>query len=180
MNCITTSYFSIIINGIPKGKIIPKRGLRQGCPLSPYLFIICADALSNLLIQAERSKLIHGLKFGQHISISHLLFAYDSLIFFSKASIKDFQHLKDLFDCYATASGQIFNFEKSCMFFSDSVCANQISAIKRIFQLNVVTKHEKYLRMPSMIRRKKKNFFNKIKLKVQSKISSWQQKLFSS
>lgn len=82
MNCITTSYFSIIINRIPKGKIIPKRGLRQGCPLSPYLFIICADALSNLLIQAERSKLIYGLKFGQHISISHLLFEYDNLIFF--------------------------------------------------------------------------------------------------
>lgn len=169
MNCITTSYFSIIINGIPKGKIIPKRGLRQGCPLSSYLFIICADALSNLLIQAERSKLIHGLKFGQHISISHLLFAYDSLIFFSKASIKDFQHLKDLFDCYTTASGQIFNFEKSCMFFSGSVYANQISTIKRIL-----------MGLPSMIRRKNKNFFNKIKLKVQSKIFSWQHKLFSS
>ena len=66
------------------------------------------------------------------------------------------------------------------MFFSSKIHENQISAIKRIFQLNVVTKHEKYLGLPSMIGRKKNAFFNEIKLKVQSKISSWKQKLFSS
>ena len=66
------------------------------------------------------------------------------------------------------------------MFFSGKVHENQILTIKRIFQLNVVTEHEKYLGLPSMIGRKKKAFFNETKLKVQSKISSWQQKLFSS
>lgn len=179
MDCITTSSFSVLINGSPKGLITPQRGLRQGCPLSPYLFIICAEALSNLLRQAEKKNHIQGLKFGKHISVSHLFFADDSLIF-SKASIKDCHHLKDIFERYAKASGQIFNFEKSCMFFSGKIHENHISVIKRIFQLNVVTKHEKYLGLPSMIGRKKKDFFNEIKLKVQSKISSWKQKLFSS
>ena len=131
-----------------------------------------------MLIQAERKKLIQGLRFARYISISHLLFANDSLVF-SRASPKDCQHLKDIFDCYAITSGQIFNFDKSCMFFNGNVHVNQVSAIKRILQLNVVSKHDKYLGLPSMIGRKKNNFFNEIKRKVESKIASWQQKLFS-
>lgn len=123
MDCITTVSFSVIINRTPTGMIIPQRGLRQGCPLSPYLFLICAEAFSNMLIQAERNKQIRGLKFGHHISISHLLFTDDSLIF-SRASLKDCQHLKDIFDNYSAASGQIFNFEKSSMFFIRNVPEN--------------------------------------------------------
>ncbi|KAK9191069.1 hypothetical protein WN943_019680 [Citrus x changshan-huyou] len=103
-----------------------------------------------------------------------------SIPVYNMASLKDCQHLKDIFDRYAAAFGQIFNFDKSCMFFSGNVQENWISVIKRIFQLNVVSKHEKYLGMPSMIGRKKKYFFNEVKLKVQSKISGWQQKCFSS
>ena len=49
MRCITTSFFSIIINGIAKGIIQPQRRLRQGCPLSLYLFLMCAEAFSNML-----------------------------------------------------------------------------------------------------------------------------------
>ena len=59
------------------------------------------------------------------------------------------------------------------MFFSGNVQENLISAIKRVFQLNVVSKHEKYLGLPSMIERKKKNVFNEVKLKVHTKISGW-------
>ncbi|XP_024042628.1 uncharacterized protein LOC112099434 [Citrus clementina] len=179
MGCITTTSFSVLINGVPKGLIQPQRGLRQGCPLSPYLFILCAEVFSNLLMQAESQRLIHGLKFGNNITISHLLFADDSLIF-ARASKEDCVHLKGIFDCYATTSGQIFNFDKSSIFFSHNVKADQISTIKNLFKLKVVSKHERYLGLPSLIGRKKKSFFNEIKLKILSKISSWEHKCFSS
>ncbi|XP_024042526.1 uncharacterized protein LOC112099318 [Citrus clementina] len=66
------------------------------------------------------------------------------------------------------------------MVFSGKLPQGQIATIKDIFQLNVVSRHEKYLGLPSMVGRKKTSFFNDIKLKVLSKISSWQHKLFSS
>ena len=95
MRCITTVSFAIIINGVPRGVIQPQRGLRQGCPLSPYLFIMCAEAFSSLMLQAKRQKLIHGLSFGKDINISHL-FVDDSLIF-TQASLTDCQNLKRFF-----------------------------------------------------------------------------------
>ncbi|KAH9769811.1 reverse transcriptase domain-containing protein [Citrus sinensis] len=133
---------------------------------------------SNLLRQAKINKHIHGIKFGKELSITHLLFADDSLIFV-RATKEDCWRLKGVFDCYTNASGQIFNFEKSSMFFSQNTKHELISVIKDTFQLPVVSRHEKYLGLPSMIGRNKTTFFNDIKLRILSKISSWQAKLFS-
>ena len=55
MECITTVQYSILLDGVPKGYIIPSRGLRQGDPLSPYLFLLCAEGLSALL---QKSSLV--------------------------------------------------------------------------------------------------------------------------
>ena len=178
MRCISTSSFSVLINGVAKGLIQPQRGLRQGCPLSPYLFILCAETFSNLLKQAEAQQLIHGIKFSKELSITHLLFADDSLIF-TRATREDCTNLKEIFDCYAAASGQTFNLEKSSMFFSESTRQEQIAAITAIFQLQVVSRHAKYLGLPSMVGRNKTSFFKDIKLRVLGKISSSQAKLFS-
>ncbi|KAH9698518.1 reverse transcriptase domain-containing protein [Citrus sinensis] len=178
LNCISTS-FSIVINGVVSGMIKPQRGLRQGCPLSPYLFIICAEVFSNLLAQAEQKKLIQGLRFGKEVSVSHLLFADDSLIFV-RAAVEDCSHLKAVFECYSRASGQIFNYQKSSMFFSQNTEKDRATAIKDIFQLQVVSRHEKYLGLPSMVGRKSKSFFNDVKLRVLNKIQGWQHKFFSS
>ncbi|KAH9715585.1 hypothetical protein KPL71_021114 [Citrus sinensis] len=128
--------------------------------------------------KAENQNLIHGLRFGNNVTVSHLLFADDNLIF-TKATVADYKHLKAIFDRYTTTSSQLFNLDKSSMFFSCNTKADQVPAIKEIFHLNVVSKHEKYLGLPSMIGRNKRNFFNDIKLRVISKLSSWQHKHFS-
>jgi len=54
MMCVRTVTYSILINGRPYGRIVPSRGLRQSDPLSPYLFILCAEALSSLIRKTER------------------------------------------------------------------------------------------------------------------------------
>ena len=54
MMCVTSTNYAVLVNGIPTGKIILTRGIRQGNPISPYLFLICAEVLSSLLIKADK------------------------------------------------------------------------------------------------------------------------------
>ena len=93
---------------------------------------MCAEAFLNCIRQAEQQKLIHGLQFGRDLSISHLLFANDSLIF-TRPTVEDCTNLKRLFECYEKAFGQIFNMEKSSMFLSSNTKPEQAAVIKDIF-----------------------------------------------
>lgn len=62
IECISTASFSVLINGKPKGIIRPQRGLRQVCPLSPYLFLFCSETLSSLINYRVQTKAIIGFK----------------------------------------------------------------------------------------------------------------------
>jgi hypothetical protein len=82
MNCVKTVNYAIIVNGTPVGRIIPSRGIKQGDPLSPYLFILCVEALSSLLHHAATTgqlTVVPTSKWGP--SINHFFFANDSLFF---------------------------------------------------------------------------------------------------
>ena len=82
MECISSVQYRVLLNGQPRGLIIPHRGLRQGDPLSPYLFIMCTEALIANIKKAERGKQLTGMKVARACpSISHLLFGDDSLFF---------------------------------------------------------------------------------------------------
>ena len=79
MRCVTTVSYSFKLNGEPVGYMQPERGLRQGDPLSPYLFVMCAEGLSTLLSRAELVGDLQGIKVCRAApSIHHLFFADDS------------------------------------------------------------------------------------------------------
>ena len=105
MSCVTSTSFSVRINGKAYGNILPSRGLCQGDPLSPYLFLLCAEGFSSMLARAQEEGRLHGVAVCRRAPcISHLLFADDSLIFF-KASQKEVQVISDVLQTYAASSG---------------------------------------------------------------------------
>jgi hypothetical protein len=53
MMCVTSAQYAVLVNGSPCGNITPSRGIRQGDPISPYLFLICAEALSSMLYSSK-------------------------------------------------------------------------------------------------------------------------------
>ena len=105
MECVSTPSYSILIDGVPQGYIHPSRGVRQGDPLSPYIFLICAEGLSSLIRKAEVAGLIHGISASQYgPKIYHLFFADDSLLL-SHASMTKVQHISSILEAYEQASG---------------------------------------------------------------------------
>ena len=92
--CISNTSFSILINGSPYGFFQPQRGLRQGDPLSPFLFIVAAEVLSKLLQKAEERNKLKDIKLAKGCQlISHLQFA-DDLFIFVRADEENIRSIK--------------------------------------------------------------------------------------
>lgn len=82
LECIRSVTYSILVNGEPQGHIVPTRGIRQGNPLSPYLFLLCSEGLNRLIQQVVTEENIQGVSLCKNgPKISHLFFADDSHLF---------------------------------------------------------------------------------------------------
>ena len=114
--CISTANFSILINGTPSDFFHSTMGLRQGDPLSPYLFLFVMEVLSQLLFRARSGGYIEGFKVGNSNGIErdlfHLLFANDTLLF-CKANSVQLRYLSWVFLWFEAISGLKLNKDKS-------------------------------------------------------------------
>jgi hypothetical protein len=179
MVCVRTVTYSVLVNGLPYGKITPSRGIRQGDPLSLYLFILCAEGLSNLLLKAERNKRITGLPITRGgTRLNHLFFADDSLLF-CRASIFEWIHIQESLEVYERASGQKLNREKTSIFFSRNTKAETKDHIKAVAGVGSINRYENYLGLPPLIGRSRVSSFNGIKGKIWERINGWKEKFLS-
>ena len=114
--CISTASFSVLVNGTPTGFFQSSKGLRQGDPLSLYLFVIAMEVFSAFLQRAVEGGYLSGCRVKgrseEGVLISHLLFADDTLVF-CKPSQDHLTHLSWLLMWFEAASGLRINLDKS-------------------------------------------------------------------
>ncbi|XP_074315627.1 uncharacterized protein LOC141651831 [Silene latifolia] len=114
--CVTSSHFSISVNGSTEGFFPGKRGLRKGDPLSPYLFTMCMEVLSRLLRQLPSH---HGFSYHPKcvkIKLTHLIFA-DDLLVFTRGDLPSIQAVDHCLNNFAALSGLRVNPMKSNLYF---------------------------------------------------------------
>ena len=159
MFCVTTVSFSVLVNGEPKGPIQPTRGLRQGDPISPYLFLLCIKGLITLLNKTNVQHQIKGFQVCRGApKLNHLLFADDSILF-CRANMQSCLVLQHRLDIYEKASGQKVNREKTSMVFSHNVPSGPRREIMQFWGVNHFQQYEKYLGLPPMLEEESTKLF---------------------
>ena len=92
LGCIQSASFAVLINGSPSNFFLPSRGLRQGFPLSPFLFLLVAEALSISLYNEREVRLIKGVRVANQIELTHVLLV-DDVLMFGEGNVSNLQNL---------------------------------------------------------------------------------------
>lgn len=163
MSYVNSVTYSVLVNDQPHGLIKPERGIRQGHPISPFLFILCVEALVHTINKSEAEKEITGARANvSGLTIHHLLFADDSLLL-CKATVSESLVIKRCLQMYEDASGQRINFQKSSIFFGKKVKENVKILVKYTLGINTEGGEGVYLGLPECFSGSKSNLLSFIR-----------------
>ena len=171
-SCVTSVHFLVLVNGSPEGFFGSSRGLRQGNPLSPLLFLLIMEVLSRILKKTEDNNLIRGFLVGAVNSvgmrISHLLFA-DNTILFCDASRDQLLSIRLTMSCFQAFTGLKVNVRKSEIVPVREV--NNLVELASILQCREKSLPMKYLEMLLGTSFKTASIWNPILEKLEKKLS---------
>ena len=160
---------------VPLDFFSPSRGLKQGDPLSPFLFILGAEVLSRLLFKEKAARNLKGLKISRTTpAIHHLLFV-DDLLIFGKATHKEATYIHTCLKKYYLWSGHSINNDK----FSKNINHVTVDLIMAILPFSSFPSRSIYLGLPILFGNSKKTTFLNVIDKVKSKVEGWRAKTLS-
>jgi hypothetical protein len=173
MVCVTTVKYSIKFNRTLLEAFSPSRGLRQGDPLSPFLFLFVADGLSALLQKEVEVDAISPVKVCRNApGISHLLFADDTMLFFRASEVQALR-VKHVIRVFEKSTGQLVNPLKCSIIFSNDCPLENQERVRSI--LNIVQQdfEPKYLGLPTPDGRMHKGRFQNLQSKLSKYLIEW-------
>jgi hypothetical protein len=179
MTCVKTVRFSVKFNGKLLEKFYPSRGLRQGDPLLPYLFLLVGESLFALINRNINHNLLQELKISRNCpGISHLMFADDSLLFF-RANTDQASRIKEILRQYEKGTGQLLSSDKCSIMFGQHVPDIDMQSVAYILEVNKMTMEDKYLGLPIPEGSMKQGKLISSKDKLRKKCSDWNEKYMS-
>lgn len=179
LNCTTASRLTLKWNGDKLDSFAPNRGMRQGDPMSPYLFVLCMEKLSLLIRQKVQANLWKPVAISRTgPAISHLFFVNDCLLF-AQAKAAQVRLIKQTLDDFCKASGLKANIQKSQFLVSRNVSQVKIAKYVSISHFQHTLNIGKYLGFPILSGRVKNDDFGYILERINSRIAGWKSKLLN-
>lgn len=178
--CISTTSYSILVNGSPCGFFQASRGIRQGDPISPTLFTIVADLLSRLIARLEESGRLNGIKIARSCpQITHLLYA-DDLVIYLQANVEEAREVVTCLTTYCQWTGQSISQMKSSVHFSANTPVAVKTAVCDILGIQECMHNGTYLGNLFCNFKSKKAVFYPLIEKLGHKLEGWRQRNLSS
>ena len=177
-SCITSADMSIIINGSPSKPFHMQRGLHQGDPLSPFLFILVVEILNKLLKRAAKSGVIEGISVGsQNVCLTHLQFTDDAILFCPDC--RDvLLNFRRILDCYGMILGLRINYEKSAII-PLNCDVSWVNRMKLELDCAVLSLPVKYFGIPLGANPKRVETWQPIISKIKKRLNGWKTNLLS-
>lgn len=132
--CVESATTSMLVNGSPSGEFTFNRGLRQGDPLSHFLFLLAAEGLSLLISSGCENNLLSPAKIGrENVILSHLQYA-DDTIFVCNKGLENVLSIKRVMHLFKLMSGLKVNFHK-CKLVGVNLSDGELTRYARVFGL---------------------------------------------
>lgn len=179
MGCIKTSATNILWNGEKLEGFNTSRGLRQGDPLSPYLFVLGMEKLTHLIQARVRAKQWRGVRAGRTgPTISHMMFA-DDLVLFAEANMDNINTIMDVLQVFGDMSGHRISEEKTEIFFSPNVRIRERREICRDSGFKEVQELSRYLGANISSSKRRKDKYETTVKKLKQRLNGWKKSCLS-